>query len=256
MIAITHDEIPLNEIPRKVPHSAPSDGGAHIVCCSHQPNYLPWLGLFHKVAQSDIFVVHDEVLYSKQGFTNRNWIKGPNGPVLLTVPVHRGSWNLPIAGVRINNEHNWKEKHIRSIEAFYRRAPYFSDYWPSMRIIYNQEWESLAELNLCLLALMFDILQIKVQIARGTELLAAGQKTERIINTCKAVGVTSYMSGRGAQEYLDIELLTANHIHVTVDSYEQQEYPQLWGPFVSNMSAIDAVFNMGPRAVGLIHGSL
>lgn len=230
--------------------------GTQLVCCSHQPNYLPWLGLFHKVARSDTFVVHDEVLYSKGGLTNRNWIKGPNGPILLTVPVRRGSWNLPIAEVLINNDHDWRKKHVSSIEAGYRRAPYFDAYWPSMRAIYNCEWELLAKLNLSLIGLLLDILQISVRIVRGTELRVAGQKTERIVDVCKAVGASSYVSGKGAAHaYLDIGLMMANHIDVTVDSFDQQEYPQLWGDFVPNMSAIDIVFNIGPRAMEYIHDS-
>lgn len=232
-------------------------GDTQLVCCSHQPNYLPWLGLFHKVAQSDIFVVHDEVLYSKGGLTNRNSIKGPNGPVLLTVPVRHGSSSLPIAEVLINNDHNWRWKHVGSIEACYRRAPYFDDYWPSMRAIYDGEWDLLADLNLSLIGLLLDILQIHVQIVRGTELGVTGQKTERLINTCKAVGATSYVSGRGAANaYLDIPLMMANRIDVTVDSFEQPAYPQLWGNFLPNMSAIDVVFNIGPRVTEYMHDSV
>ncbi len=54
---------------------------------AHQPDYLPWLGFFHKVSVSDLFVIFDDVPYSKKMRYNRNKILGPNGAFLLSVPV-------------------------------------------------------------------------------------------------------------------------------------------------------------------------
>src|SRR5438876_6902053 len=71
----------------------------------HQPNYLPYLGFFHKLANADVFVVYDTAQYSKQlGLHNRNRIKTPQGAQWLTVPVQHAtlhalrdvrSWRVP-----------------------------------------------------------------------------------------------------------------------------------------------------------------
>src|SRR2546429_5666703 len=54
----------------------------------HQPNYLPYLGFFHKMANADVLVLYDTAQYSKQlGVHNRNRIKTPQGAQWLTVPV-------------------------------------------------------------------------------------------------------------------------------------------------------------------------
>ena len=58
----------------------------HIIT-GHQPVYLPWLGLFHKIALADTFVFMDDVQYLSQDWNNRNFIKGSQGKVRLTVPV-------------------------------------------------------------------------------------------------------------------------------------------------------------------------
>ncbi len=56
----------------------------------HQPNYVPWLGYFHKLARCDMFVHLDTVQFPRgQSFGARNRIKTPNGVAWLTVPVAR-----------------------------------------------------------------------------------------------------------------------------------------------------------------------
>ena len=58
-----------------------------LILTAHQPVYLPWLGLFHKIALADSFVWFDDVQYQKKDWNNRNKIKTQNGPIWLIVPV-------------------------------------------------------------------------------------------------------------------------------------------------------------------------
>jgi hypothetical protein len=51
-----------------------------------QPGHLPWLGFFQQMLYSDIFVSYDDFQDDKHGRRNRNRVKGPLGPVWLTVP--------------------------------------------------------------------------------------------------------------------------------------------------------------------------
>ncbi|MCW3077781.1 MAG: hypothetical protein JWO32_2390, partial [Bacteroidetes bacterium] len=53
----------------------------------HQPNFIPWIGYFFKIFKSDAFVILDNVQFTKNGYTNRNQIKTPQGPLWLTLPV-------------------------------------------------------------------------------------------------------------------------------------------------------------------------
>ena len=66
----------------------------------HQPNFLPWLGYFYKIAASDMFIVLDDVQYTKNSYINRSQIKTPQGCLWLTVPVH-ASLSNKIIEVRI-----------------------------------------------------------------------------------------------------------------------------------------------------------
>ena len=53
----------------------------------HQPQYIPWLGFFHKLSKSDVYVSLDTVQYLSRGFNHRNKIKTPDGESWLTIPV-------------------------------------------------------------------------------------------------------------------------------------------------------------------------
>ena len=67
----------------------------------HQPQYIPYLGFFNKISESDIFIVLDDVSIDKGGFTNRNRIKTLNGPIWITIPLVRN--NKIIKNIKIEN---------------------------------------------------------------------------------------------------------------------------------------------------------
>ena len=117
-----------------------------MIVAIHQPHYLPWLRYMHKMASCDVFVLLDDTQYEKNGWQNRNKIKGPNGPILLTVPVRHASFR-PICEVEINPQTAWQEKHWKSLLTCYGKAPYFRRYAPALEDILAAPWERLAALN-------------------------------------------------------------------------------------------------------------
>jgi hypothetical protein len=77
----------------------------------HQPNFLPWLGFFNKMVESDGFVLLDDVQFpSGHSFGNRVMIKSPLGPLWLTVPVHKKGNLLLFNEILIGDVARWQEK--------------------------------------------------------------------------------------------------------------------------------------------------
>ena len=87
----------------------------------HQPNFIPWLGYFYKIYQSDIFVFLDDVQFSNQGMHNYHYIKTSQGPFRLKIPV-RKNFKDNINKVWINDDVDWKEKHLKTFIANYKRS--------------------------------------------------------------------------------------------------------------------------------------
>ena len=157
-----------------------------MILTAHQPVYLPWLGLFHKIAICDAYVFLNTVKYLKQDWNNRNKIKGAGGAMWLTVPVATGgSDNVLLQDVLISNEHNWRLKHWRSIKTCYGRAPYFGKYAPFFEDVYHRNWERLSELNRHMLLWFLETLGIKVHFLRASELSLRGAKSDLVLDMCR-----------------------------------------------------------------------
>ena len=90
----------------------------------HQPDYLPWLGYFNKIALSDVFIFLDDAQFSTDNIHNWNRIKSPQGELKIKIPVEQ-KLGYKINEVRTKDELGWREKHLKSISMFYKRAPFF-----------------------------------------------------------------------------------------------------------------------------------
>ena len=222
----------------------------------HQPNYVPWLGYFHKLAAADVFVYLDDVQFPRgQSFAARNRIKTPNGVAWLTVPVSVPKGQEGKATYREVElvEPRWREKHVKTVEQSYGRAPYFGDVFELYRTGL-EAGDSFLDVNLALLEDFADYLGIDTRRVVLSELLPEfGQKTELIVDICKALGADEYLSGSGGgTEYTDGERLAEEGIGLRFDAFEPAEYPQLGGDFEPGLSALDALMNCGPGARELI----
>jgi len=219
---------------------------SEVIVAIHQPNYLPWIGFFHKMLISDIFVFLDHVQFSKRGFINRNKVKGPDGWKWLTVPVKRGSTKKRIIDVEIDNSTSWAEKHLRTLQAFYGKCKYFNYFINLLENIYTKEWKYLADLNKYIIFKVIDILDIDVEIYESHKMNVKGNKTDLIIDICKKVGATVYFSGQGAKKYLDEKKFDVEGIKLVFQNFNHPVYPQRFGRFIPNLSIIDMLFNVGP----------
>ena len=103
----------------------------------HQPEYLPWLGFFKKMMNSELFVFLDDVQFRKKGWQNRNRIRTNKGTTLLSVPVHAHLYSN-INKIVIDNNKNWSSKHKKSILYNYTPAPYFEEFKNSIEVLFEK----------------------------------------------------------------------------------------------------------------------
>jgi len=227
-----------------------------MIVAIHQPNFLPWPGYFYKIAKSDIFVLLDNVQYSKNSFINRNKIKTPQGELWLTVPVEsKGLSNALIKDVYISNRINWRKKHLQTLEMSYKRAKFFNQIYDKIdKIYYETDWNNLCMLNISLLKLTLDELGLKRQLIRASELNVEEKSTQLLINIVKKLEGQTYLSGYGGREYQEEHLFREAGITLQYYDFKSPVYPQLWEDFIPKLSIIDLLFNCGPERLDILLG--
>lgn len=219
----------------------------------HQPQYMPWIGYIDKIDRSDVFILLDNVQYKKNEWQNRNRIKTAQGWQWITVPVLY-SFPEKINEVRINNRVDWRRKHLVAIETNYRRAPYFSKYFPYLEDIYRKEWERLVDINITLIKTLVDLFGIRKKILIASEFKTRDEPDGRLIDLCKAVGANTYLSGKDGPKYMDMDAFEKAGINVIIQDFKHPVYPQLYGKFEPNLSSIDLLFNCGEEGIEIIRG--
>ncbi len=224
------------------------------VLTAHQPVYLPWLGLFHKIALADEFVSFNQVQYLPKDWNNRNKIKTASGPTLLTVPVLKsGHREKKLVDIEINNDVPWQRKHWKSLSLNYAKAPYFKRYAEFFEDVYlGRQWTRLCELNDCMLQWFLEALGINVLFRDAGDYDFQGKKNDLVLDMCVKLGAEHYIFGAMGEDYADVDAFRAKGVEPHFQSYEHPRYPQLHGEFVSHLSVVDLLFNCGPDSQEII----
>lgn len=212
----------------------------------HQPDYIPWLGLYYKIAHSDVFVYLDDAQYSNEADHNVNKIKTPQGALNLKVPVEQHLGDL-ICDVRTKDELKWKDKHLKALKMNYAKAPYFDDIYPSFAKILEEHQGTIAELNIKINEYICSGFGFATKMLRSSDMNITSVREERVIDICLQVGATEYLSGNGARAYQTEEHFIEKGLKLTYIDYKPIEYMQLWPKvgFLPYMSALDYIFNCG-----------
>jgi len=218
----------------------------------HQLHYLPWLRYIEKIARSDVFIVLDNVQFTKNDWQNRNRVKTSAGSTVLTVPVFE-KLGQSLDAVRVNCRTPWRRKHWGTIEQSYRHAPFFAEHAAFLADTYACEWERLNDINRHMLEYFLRTMGIQTRIVYASDLDAAGKATERLVNLIRAVGGNAYYTGAHAAEaYLDAALFERAGIALVVQHWQAPVYPQLHGAFVPDLSILDLLLNCGPDSLSIL----
>lgn len=216
----------------------------HKIVAIHQPNYLPWLGYFYKIFQSDIFVFLDDVQFSNEGMHNYTYIKTATGPLRLKYPVEQ-SLGDKINKVRPKDELGWKEKHLRIIESNYHNANFFDDVYNDYKEMILKEYSNIVTLNTALVRFFIGKLGVTTKFVLASDLNINLTKSEKIVTICKALGADVYYSGTGAKAYQKEKDFESSGIELRYSVFKPFRYPQLWKEFQSNVTALDFFMNCG-----------
>jgi hypothetical protein len=213
-----------------------------------QSNFLPWRGYFDFIREVDLFILEDDVQYTKGDWRNRNRIKTPRGTEWITVPVNYKKTSQLIQDTTIDYSTPWAKKMLNRIFESYRTAPHFEPYFSELSEYLMQPAASIADLNLTLLRWLCRRLDIRTPLGFSRDYHPQGTKTERVVSILKQVRATEYLSGPNGANYLVPHLFEEAGIRLEYKKYDYPEYEQLHLPFDPGVSVIDLLFMQGADA--------
>ena len=206
----------------------------------HQPDFLPWLGFFDRWKKSDLYIVLDDVQFIRRGWHHRDKIKTQNKIKWLTVPVQKkGRYHQAIKEVKIDQQENWNQKHLKTIQTAYKKAPNFDFVFGKLSEIYNREYNLLIEFNMDLLRLCSKMLDVDTPLVFASDFNVKSTGGQKLVDLVQSVGGKEYLTGSGSRDYLDEELFKKVGISVRWQEFEHPVYKQLYGSFEKMLSVLD-----------------
>lgn len=139
----------------------------------------------------------------------------------------------------------------------YQSAPFYRNYEGALSQILKSPWDRLVDLNDRLIELCRGVLDVRTKILRSSDLKISGVKSEMVLNLCREVGADAYLAGPGASRtYLDVPAFERAGVRVIWQEFQHPLYEQHpdCGEFAPNLSALDLIFNCGPRSAEILRG--
>ena len=221
----------------------------------NQSNYISWKGYFDMIKSVDLFILYDDVQFTKRDWRNRNKIKTPHGLKWLTIPVNvKGRYFQKINETTVSDK-KWNSNHLKTIKGCYSKSEHFLEVFPLIENLYKTaNYDMISEINFHFITGICEYLGIDTKIVFSSIYdLSVQRKNERLIDICKQAGAKEYISGPLAKDYIEKDKFEASGIKLIWMDYDgYPEYPQLYGDFVHKVSILDVLFNCGKKSIDFI----
>ncbi len=163
--------------------------------------------------------------FVKQSYRNRCYIDGPNGALMLNIPLQHKT-TKSITEIEISYRENWSAKHWQALQTTYRNSPFFDTIGPAIQEVYQQKMTSLWEFNQVFRLQIQNWLQIEKPVNLSSQWESNPQN---LVDWRKAIHPKS--TERLCHHY--------------------PAYPQVFDQkfgFRKNLCILDLLFNEGPAA--------
>lgn len=217
-----------------------------------QPYVFPYLGYFHLIAASSLFVFYDDVTFTKGSWIARNRILLNGGDFLFSFPLSRASQNKLINEIALVDDDAWREKFRRTIIQAYKAAPYFSMVEPLISSIIFRRHSSVSDLAIDSIVAVFDYLGMPFDYTRSSvcspETRGIG-KIDRLVAISKKLGYKRYVNAMGGVDLYAKEDFAAEGVELSFIKSDVIKYEQYSEPFVPWLSIIDVLMFNAPETV-------
>jgi hypothetical protein len=184
-----------------------------------QPYFLPYIGYFQLIAAADVFILYDNIKYTKKGWINRNRMLVNGGDTMFSLPLKKGSDSFDVIQREIAADFH-PDKLLSQLKGAYARAPFFSEAFPLLeKIIRNDDRNLFSYIHNSI-----------VEICRFLD-----------INTEIRISSDLDINSLGGVELYSKEIFSAVGIELKFIKSKPFEYSQFDAPFVPWLSIVDVL---------------
>lgn len=216
-----------------------------------QPYLFPYIGYFQLIASSDIFVIYDNIKYTKKGWINRNRILVNGQDATFSLPIKKDSDYLDISEREIAKSFN-PQKLLNQFEGAYRSAPYFKAVYPILRKIIENKEENLFFYLHTSIKEICEYLKIntKILISSEIDIDHSLKKEDRIIAICNKLEAKTYINPIGGVDLYSKEYFKSEGIDLQFIKSKYFEYDQFNENFVPFLSIVDVLMFNSVESIG------
>jgi len=207
-----------------------------------QPYFLPYIGYFQLIAAADVFVVYDNIKYTKKGWINRNRMLQNGAEAVFSIPLKKGADWLDVRDRAISEDFD-RDKLLKQFAGAYRRAPCFAQTFPLLERIVRHDDQNLFAFLRHSIVRICEHLGIKTAIETSSTIAIDHALTseEKVLALCKALGARTYLNAIGGMELYSKDRFRDQGIELKFLKSGPFEYSQFGNPFVPWLSIADVL---------------
>lgn len=222
-----------------------------------QPYFMPYIGYFQLINAVDVFVVYDNIQFTKKGWFHRNRILVNGRDKMFSVPLKKDSDYLYVAQRELAESFdNESKKIIRKIKAAYQKAPYYKEVMPLVKECFQRGSGNLFDFIHTSLKLLTQFLQIdtKMIISSSIDIDHTLKSKDKVLAICKNLNADIYINAIGGQKLYVAEAFRNEGIELRFIKTKPIEYKQFDNEFVPWLSIIDLMmFNSKEEIVKMLN---
>lgn len=193
-----------------------------LVAAVIQSNYIPWLGYFSIAAAADIFVVYEDVQYTKNDWRNRNQIMTGDKHIWMTIPTIHEHLGQNFMETRVAG-HWWAKKHFQTLANVFSKSNGWASLETELHELYKkaEKFNYLHEINRIFLDWAYQKLDINSKIIYLDNFPKKENPTIRLVEILQSIGASHYLSGPSASSYLKSQIFDEANISIEFVDYQK-----------------------------------
>lgn len=212
-----------------------------------QPYFLPYIGYYQLIGSVDLFIVYDNIKYTKKGWINRNRFLQNGADAMFSVPLQSDSDSLDVRDRKLAANFN-REKLLNQFKEAYARAPYFAQTFPLIeQIVRHDEYNLFNFVRQSIVRICEHLgITTKIRVSSDIAIDHSLTKQAKVLALCEAVGATCYVNAIGGTALYSPEDFMAHNMELNFIESKVDPYPQFGNPFVPWLSILDVMMFNSP----------